>query len=101
MDTEMRESVFQATTTAYAKRLAVMFESGREHGEVMRQQAARAKRRAISRLPDLLEQAEANLTANGAEVLWAQTAEEVNQLVMDIIRRYGVRSVVKSKSMVS
>jgi len=101
MDDDMRASVNQATTTAYSKRLNVMFESGADHGEAMRQQAAQAKRRALSKLPDLLEQAEANLTANGAEVLWAVDGDEVNQLVMDIIRRHGVQSVVKSKSMVS
>src|SRR5262249_55279607 len=101
MDQEMRDSVMLATTTANSKRLNVMFEFGREHGEAMRQQAARAKRRAISKLPDLLEQAEANLKANGAEVLWASDAQEVNTLVLDIVRRYGVRSAVKSKSMVS
>lgn len=101
MDDEMRASVDLATTSAYDKRLSAMFEAGREHGEAIRQQAARAKRRALSRLPDLLEQAEANLKANGAQVLWAVTGDEVNQLVMDIVRRHEVRSVVKSKSMVS
>jgi len=101
MDDEMRVSVNQATTTAYNKRLNVMFEAGIEHGEALRQQAAHAKRRALSQLPELLEQAEANFKANGAEVLWAVTGDEVNQLVMDIVRRHEVRSVVKSKSMVS
>jgi L-lactate dehydrogenase complex protein LldF len=71
---ELRASVDFATTTAYSKRLDAMFEAGREHGEALRRQAARAKRRALSRLPDLLEQAEANLKANGAQVLWAETA---------------------------
>src|SRR5262245_49566572 len=88
MDNEMRASVNQATITAYNKRLNVMFESGIEHGEALRQQAAHAKRRALSQLPELLEQAEANLKANGAEVLWAITGDEVNQLVMDIVRRH-------------
>ncbi len=101
MDDTMRQSVAQATITAYDKRLAVMFESGREHGEALRQQSARAKRRALRRLPELLEQAEANLTANGAQVLWAVDADEVNRHVLDIIARHGVRCVIKSKSMVS
>ena len=42
-----------------------------------------------------------NLTANGIHVLWAVDGDEVNQLVLDIIREHGVQSVVKSKSMVS
>lgn len=101
MDDQMRASVNTATSTAYQKRLAVMFEGGVDHGEAMRQQAARMRRRGLAKLPELLEEAEANLTANGAEVLWAVTGDEVNQLVMDIARRHGVKSVVKSKSMVS
>jgi L-lactate dehydrogenase complex protein LldF len=100
-DDQMRASVNLATMVAYNKRLSVMAEVGVEHGEAMRQQAAQARRRALSRLPDLLSQAEANFRANGAEVLWAETGDEANQLVMDIIRLHNVRSVVKSKSMVS
>lgn len=100
-DDEMRRSVDRATTTAHQKRLNSMFEAGRTHGEALRQQAAQAKRRALSRLPELLEQAEANLTANGAHVLWALDGDEVNRLVLDVIGRHAVKSVVKSKSMVS
>jgi L-lactate dehydrogenase complex protein LldF len=101
MDDEMRASVNQATTTAFQKRLNMMFAAGDEYGEALRQQATRAKRRALSRLPELLEQAEANLTRNGARVLWALDSDEVNRLVLEIIERHAVKSVVKSKSMVS
>lgn len=100
-DDQLRRSVEQATTTAYQKRLEAMFEAGQAYGEALRRQAAMAKRRALSRLPELLEQAEANLTANGAHVLWAQDAHAANQSVLDIINRHAVKSVVKSKSMVS
>lgn len=101
MDDAMRASVSQGTTSAYNRRLTAMFEAGTAHGEALRQQAARIKRHALSRLPELLEQAETNLKANGAEVLWAVDAEEANQHVLAIIRRHQVKSVVKSKSMVT
>jgi L-lactate dehydrogenase complex protein LldF len=101
MDEEMRRSVNKATTTAYQKRLNMMYEAGHEHGEALRQQAAQAKRRALSRLPELLEQAEANLTAKGVHVLWALDSDEVNHRVLEIIDRHAVKAVVKSKSMVS
>jgi L-lactate dehydrogenase complex protein LldF len=55
----------------------------------------------LSRLPESLEQAEANLTKNGVRVLWAVDGDEVNRLVLEIIERHAVKSVVKSKSMVS
>ena len=101
MDDEMRRSVDQATTTAFQKRLNMMFAAGDEYGEALRQQAAAAKRRALNRLPELLEQAEANLTRNGVRVLWGLDSNEVNRLVLEIIERHAVKSVVKSKSMVS
>ena len=100
-DPDLQAAVTHATNTAYAKRLAAMFAVGREHGEAMRQQAAEAKRRALRRLPDLLEQAEANMTVNGIQVMWARDADEVNHLVLQIARRHQVRLAVKTKSMSS
>jgi len=64
----------------------------------MRQQAAEAKRRALRHLPDLLEQAEARMQANGMHVLWAEDASEANRLVLDLIDRHEARRIVKSKS---
>ncbi len=101
MDEEMRRSVKEATTTAYQNRNVVMFEAGHAHGEALRQRAAQAKRRALQRLPELLEQAEAKLTANGVNVLWASDGDEVNRLVLEIVARHAVKSVVKGKSMIS
>lgn len=101
IDEDMRSSVLSATTTAFDKRSKMMYEAGYQHGEDVRSQAAEAKRRALRRLPDLLEQAEANLKANGTHVLWAKTAEEANQYVMDIALEHEARIVVKGKSMIS
>lgn len=98
---EQRQAVVTGTATAYNRRLAAMFATNRAHGEAMRQQAAAAKRRALNHLPDLLEEAEANMQANGMTVLWARDAAEANQHVLDIAARHDVKSVVKSKSMVT
>ena len=100
-DQDMRRSVNQATTTAYQKRKNLMFEFGVEHGEALRQQAAQVRRRALSLLPDLLELAETRMIENGIHVLWANDSSEVNQDVLEIINRHLVKTVVKSKSMVS
>lgn len=101
MNDEMRASVNRATTTAYSKRLNVMFADGHDHGEAIRMQAKNAKRRALAKLPELLEQAEQKLSENGVNVLWAVTGDEVNQLVLDIVKQHSVQSIAKSKSMVS
>lgn len=59
------------------------------------------KQRSLARLPELLEQLEAKLTARGVQVHWAETTAEANRIVLDIARRRGVKLVVKGKSMVS
>ena len=95
----LQQAVSSGTMTGYTKRLSAMYGQGEVHGQALRQQATRAKRRALMKLPDLLEQAEANLQANGIEVRWAVDADEANQHVMELIRQHGVKTVAKSKSM--
>jgi L-lactate dehydrogenase complex protein LldF len=56
---------------------------------------------AIANLDKLLVEFEQKITARGATVLWAKDAAEANQHVLDIARQHNVKSVVKSKSMVS
>ena len=65
-------------------------------------EAARAiRQRSLDDLDTWIEIFEANAAARGATVLFAQTPEEVNRLVLDIASRHGVRKIIKSKSMVS
>lgn len=98
---DLQQAVGMGTRTAYTKRAKSMFAHGDEHGEALRQQAAEAKRRALRNLPDLLETAETNLTKNGFKVEWAVDATEANNLVLEIAKRHGIKSVTKSKSMLS
>ncbi len=70
------------------------FEALRTQGEAIRQYS-------LARLPDLLEQLEANLTRNGIQVHWAETPKEACQIIIDITRKAGGDLVVKGKSMVS
>ncbi|GIX05153.1 MAG: 4Fe-4S ferredoxin [Planctomycetaceae bacterium] len=69
--------------------------------EELRERAAAIKQHTLSRLADYLEQFERQAQALGAQVHWAATAAEHNQIVLDILRRHGVRRVVKSKSMLT
>jgi L-lactate dehydrogenase complex protein LldF len=66
-----------------------------------REAANRVKAHAIANLDKLLVEFERNITARGATVLWAASAEEANRCVLDIAREHQVRTVVKAKSMVS
>ncbi|MEJ2748095.1 MAG: LutB/LldF family L-lactate oxidation iron-sulfur protein [Anaerolineae bacterium] len=100
-DADLQTAVAFGTNSGFTKRQAAMFADGEAHGQAMRQQAAAIKRHGLNHLPDLLEQAEANMQTNGIQVLWAVDGEEANQHVLEIARRHDVQSVVKSKSMVT
>ena len=66
-----------------------------------RESARQIKTYALANLDKLLVQFERNITARGATVLWAKDAAEANQYILDIARENKVKSVVKSKSMVT
>ena len=67
----------------------------------IRDAAAEIRDRALAHLDLYLEEFEKNATARGAVVHWAESHEDVNRIVCDLARRYGVRKAAKSKSMVS
>ena len=100
-DDDLQSAVAFGTDSGFDKRQAAMYAAGQEHGEAMRQQAAAIKRDALNHLPELLEQAEANMQENGIEVLWAADAAEANRLVLQIAQRHAAKTAVKGKSMVT
>ncbi len=67
----------------------------------IRDAGAEIRDRALAHLDLYLKEFERNANARGMVVHWAESAEEVNRIVCDIARRYGVRKAAKSKSMVS
>jgi L-lactate dehydrogenase complex protein LldF len=67
--------------------------------EEIRDAAARLRDFTLANLDYFLELFERNATARGAQVHWAEDGQQVNQLVLDIARRNGVRKIIKSKSM--
>jgi len=66
-----------------------------------REDAKNIKLYTVANLDKLLVEFERNMTARGATVLWAETADEANKMILDISRDHNVKSVVKGKSMVS
>ncbi len=67
----------------------------------LRDEARAIRGYAIEHLPDLLEELEGNLIANGCQVHWARDAAEALGTVLEIAREHQVHDVVKSKSMVT
>jgi len=98
-DRQLRDNLRTAMDTLIEKRNSVFPDP--EETEALRDLGEAIKRRALSRLPELLAQLEDKLTANGIQVHWAETAEEANQAVLDIMRSHRATRLVKGKSMVS
>lgn len=59
------------------------------------------KWRVMENLDKLLPEFESNFQKKGGRVIWANNAEEANQEILQIIKRSGAKSVIKSKSMVT
>ncbi len=67
--------------------------------DLIRERAKNLKWRAIETLDQTLENFESTITQNGAKVLWAETAEEAANLVLQICKEKSCTTLVKSKSM--
>ncbi|MCL4246230.1 MAG: lactate utilization protein, partial [Candidatus Dadabacteria bacterium] len=65
----------------------------------LRGRAREIKKHTIARLDEYLLELEINVRKAGGHVHWARDAEEARKIIIDIARRNGVTSVVKSKSM--
>jgi len=70
------------------------------YGE-FRDYAARVKEGALGSLADHLEEFERRITARGARVYWARSAEQVLEIAGELLTRNQARLVVKSKSMIT
>jgi hypothetical protein len=74
---------------------------GIEEWEQLRSFASGIKEHTLTHLADYLEEFERNATNNGVIVHWAKDAEEHNRIVHEILGSHGVKTLVKSKSMLT
>ena len=96
---QLRRNFKRAMSGLMEKRQAVFPDV--EEWQQLRELGSLIRANALRKLPELLVQLEANCTANGIQVHWAETVDEANKLVLEIAQRHKVKSVVKGKSMVS
>lgn len=92
-------------------RRTINFNMGRYHAVVpkgkeqfsdvhlAREQAKNIKWRAIETLDQQLEEFELNLNKKGGKVIWAETAEEAIEEIVNICKAKNCKTLVKSKSM--
>jgi L-lactate dehydrogenase complex protein LldF len=69
--------------------------------EAARQKCYEIKWEALNHLDKYLLEFERRVEARGGRVFWAETAEDARRYVADLAAERGVRTVVKSKSMVT
>ncbi|MFL0240093.1 LutB/LldF family L-lactate oxidation iron-sulfur protein [Mycobacterium sp. SMC-17] len=96
-DEQLRRNIGHATGTIRAKRLAAIAEC--HDWEQLRAAGSALKQDVLARLPELLEELEANVTARGGTVHWARAGDEANRIVAQLVRNTGSTEVVKVKSM--
>ena len=98
-DTQLIKNIKSAMATLVSKRKAIFSDAAET--EQLRTLGNALKKKALSKLPQLLEQLEEKCTQNGIQVHWAETTSEANQLVLDIMKSHQASRLVKGKSMVS
>ena len=98
-DAHLRKSFRGAMDFLMAKRAAQFPDP--EALEAQRGLAEHIRKYSLARLPELLEQLERKLTANGIQVHWAENAEQANAIIIGIAQTHSAKLVVKGKSMVS
>ncbi|GGM08185.1 LutB/LldF family L-lactate oxidation iron-sulfur protein [Promicromonospora citrea] len=96
-DEQLRRNLGNATSTIRAKRARVVGEV--PDWEALRDAGSALKTDVMTRLPELLEELERNVTARGGVVHWARDAAEANRIVAGIVRAKETDEVVKVKSM--
>lgn len=103
-----REKLADVNLQAALKKLQGNFVKGRtdrvaelDNFLAIRDAAADIRARTLDNLDLYLQEFERNATAIGAVVHWAETTADVNRIVCELARQYGVKKAVKSKSMVS
>tara|TARA_B100000029_G_scaffold162652_1_gene158713 strand:- start:1641 stop:3098 length:1458 start_codon:yes stop_codon:yes gene_type:complete len=74
---------------------------GEENWELLRTRAANIKQSTIENLDYYLDLVDKNVRRNGGHVYFANDAAEANEIVLGIAQRNDVKTVIKSKSMVS
>ncbi len=66
----------------------------------LRERACAIKEQTLASLDQYLIEFESNVQANGGHVHWAQTAQQANDIIVELCQQVNARSVIKGKSMV-
>jgi len=95
----LKAAVQRTTDSFRAGKARAMLEF--DDWEALRERARALRAHTIEHLDAYLAQLAENVRKNGGHVHFARTAQEAVEIVKNIARHYGVKSVAKSKSMIS
>ncbi len=98
-NTQLKSALDIGTTRFVNGRISAM--ATLPQAEAVRDHARRIRAHTIAQLDRYLAQFATAVEQRGGQVYWAATAEEASRYVADLARARGVKTVVKSKSMVS
>ncbi|MDO4907594.1 LutB/LldF family L-lactate oxidation iron-sulfur protein [Neisseria sp.] len=98
-DAPLRKSLRTAMDMLMTRRKGVL--SDEHELQALRTLCEHIRQRSLARLPELLEELEANLTRLGVKVHWAETPDEACRIIHGIMAEKNGRLMVKGKSMVS
>jgi L-lactate dehydrogenase complex protein LldF len=98
-DAQLRKNVRHATDVITAKRAIVVKEQ--LDWQQLRSTASAIKQHTLAHLDEYLLKFEAACTAAGGQVHWASDADEANRIIVDLVKQYGGKDVIKVKTMTS
>src|SRR6201995_473721 len=98
-DTQLRKNVRHATDVITNKRAIVVGEQ--QDWQQLRSAASAIKQHTLAHLDDYLLKFEAACTAAGGHVHWASDADGATRIIVDLVKQYGGREVIKVKTMTS
>ncbi len=99
-----RNEVLHQTLSTAGDRFVALREAGFSQlndPEGLRIRGRKVKERSLADLPRLLRLLEKKVTDAGGVVHWAKDAAEARSIILDLADRYGVKTVVKGKSMMT
>src|SRR5438552_2407126 len=98
LENTILQGALKAATTTFIERRRDAITSVADW-ESLRQRARKVKEHTINNLDYYLGQVVERVEARGGKVYWARTGDDVNNHIIELAKKRGVKSVVKSKSM--
>lgn len=99
-----RNDVLHQTLSEAGDRFVALREGGFSQladPDGLRSRGRKVKERSLAKMPELLQLVEKKVTDAGGVVHWARDAATARSIILDLARQYGVKTVVKGKSMMT